>query len=195
MVSSYRMAPLMNSAAPGRGEQHLAVRAPALLGGLDPERIEPPGQGGDALVGRENALAVGDQRRRDALQILAHPARPPDCRSSCRFQRLRQMAMSDIYPSCSDREALSRRVLSHSATAPMLSYFVPIADAFELRQDGAVAQMRRTSAVGALARFIGFEAAPRRSYLLAADACLPCGAACRRQPPGDQGIRDGAHGR
>ena len=62
----------MNSAAPGRGEQHFAVRAAALLGGLDPERIEPPGQGGDALVGRENALAVSDQRRRDALQILAH---------------------------------------------------------------------------------------------------------------------------
>ena len=60
-----------------RGEQHFAVRAAALLGGLDPERIEPPGQGGDALVGRENALAVGDQRRRDALQILAHPSWSP----------------------------------------------------------------------------------------------------------------------
>ena len=56
-----------------RGEQHLAVGAPALLSGPDPERVEPPGQGGDGLVGRENALAVGDQRRRDALQISLIP--------------------------------------------------------------------------------------------------------------------------
>jgi hypothetical protein len=27
------------------------------------ERVKPHGQGGDAFVGRENALAVGDQRR------------------------------------------------------------------------------------------------------------------------------------
>jgi hypothetical protein len=63
--------------SPG-GEEHFTVRPPSLLGRLDPERVESLGQGGDALVRREDALAIGDQRRRDALQILAHGESPPE---------------------------------------------------------------------------------------------------------------------
>ena len=43
---------------------------------LSPEKTQRRSQGD--RHGCENALAVSDQRRRDALQILAHPADPPD---------------------------------------------------------------------------------------------------------------------
>src|SRR5262249_33852095 len=55
-----------------RGEEHFSAGAPAPLGGLDAQRIEPLRQGGNALVGCENPFPLGDQRRRNALEILAH---------------------------------------------------------------------------------------------------------------------------
>jgi hypothetical protein len=43
----------------------------------DPQRIEPPRQRGDRLVGREDPLPLGNQRKRDALQVVARHADPP----------------------------------------------------------------------------------------------------------------------
>ena len=43
-----------------------------MLGRLDPERVEPPRQGGTGLVGSEDPLPGGNKRQRDALQIVAH---------------------------------------------------------------------------------------------------------------------------
>ena len=53
-----------------RREEHLAVGAPALLGRWDSERIEALGQGRDGLVGGENSFLLGNQRQRDALQVV-----------------------------------------------------------------------------------------------------------------------------
>jgi hypothetical protein len=59
------------------GKEHFPVGAPALLGRLNPERIETSCQGGDGLVGRENPFPFRNQRQRDALQIVARHADPP----------------------------------------------------------------------------------------------------------------------
>jgi hypothetical protein len=48
------------------------MTAPALLGRLDAGCIEPLRQGGDGLVGCEVPFPVADQRRCDALEIVAH---------------------------------------------------------------------------------------------------------------------------
>src|SRR5437773_194643 len=44
-----------------RREEPLAVAAPTLLRGRDLQRVEAPGQRGDALVGRQDAFPVGDE--------------------------------------------------------------------------------------------------------------------------------------
>src|SRR5262249_46750037 len=48
-----------------------------LLSRLDAEGVESLRQGGDGLVGRQNALPLGNQRQRDALQIVACHGIPP----------------------------------------------------------------------------------------------------------------------
>src|SRR2546428_346908 len=51
-------------------EQELPVSPASVLGGLDPDRVEPLLDRPRALVGGEDALAVGDDRLRDSLQLL-----------------------------------------------------------------------------------------------------------------------------
>ena len=55
-----------------RGKKHFTVGAPAVLGRLHAERIEALRQGGNGFVGCENSLPVGEQRQRDALEIIGH---------------------------------------------------------------------------------------------------------------------------
>src|SRR5262245_2618954 len=54
-----------------RGKEHFPVSAPALLGRLNPERVESSCQGGDSLVGREDPFPFRNQRQRDTSQIVA----------------------------------------------------------------------------------------------------------------------------
>src|SRR5213080_2330181 len=64
-------------------KEHFAVGPPALLGRLDTERVEPPCQGGDGFVGRENSLPLGNQRLCNALQLVAHYGILPVCALLC----------------------------------------------------------------------------------------------------------------
>src|SRR3977135_3814028 len=52
-----------------RAEQHLAIRAPVVLGVLDADRVEPSLDGAGALVRGEDALAGGDQCASDLGDI------------------------------------------------------------------------------------------------------------------------------
>jgi hypothetical protein len=53
------------------GKEHFPVGAPALLGRLDPERVESSCQRGDGLVGREDPFPFRNQRQRDTSQLVA----------------------------------------------------------------------------------------------------------------------------
>ena len=57
-------------------EEHFAIRTPAFFSGLDPEGIEPLGQGGNGFVRRKDALSPNHQRCRDTFWVLVHPAIP-----------------------------------------------------------------------------------------------------------------------
>ena len=59
-----------------RREEQVAVRAPVLLGRLDPDRVEALLDRAGALVGGEDALAVGDERLRDVVQLVVGHAEP-----------------------------------------------------------------------------------------------------------------------
>ena len=62
-------------------EQHLAVVAASLLGGLDAERVEALGDGAAALVGGKDALALRDHCLRDVFDSLGHGCVLPEVRS------------------------------------------------------------------------------------------------------------------
>src|SRR5262249_53165519 len=56
-----------------RREEHVAVRAPVVLGVLDPDRVEALLDRARALVGGEDALAFGDERLGGLVQlVVAH---------------------------------------------------------------------------------------------------------------------------
>ena len=80
IVSSNRITPLTKSAAPVGGEQHLAVRAPAVLGRLAADRVEALLDRAAALVGGEDALARCNQRPRRLFS--ARSSRVPSCHAS-----------------------------------------------------------------------------------------------------------------
>ena len=109
---------------PRSGEEHFAVGAPALLGRLDPERVEPPRQSGDGLVGRENSFSVGNQRLCDALPLVTHPGILPVCapvvclpilRARRSAQRAAPEAASVTLTGCSFRGSLMRNPATYRA--------------------------------------------------------------------------------
>ena len=55
---------------PGGGEEHVAIRAPALLGRLDVDRVEALLDRAVALVGGQDSLARSDQRSGDRLELV-----------------------------------------------------------------------------------------------------------------------------
>src|SRR5919206_120466 len=55
--------------APG-GEEHLSVLPAALLGGVDVDRVKALLYGAEALVGGEDALALGHELLGGALKLL-----------------------------------------------------------------------------------------------------------------------------
>src|SRR6266571_6664879 len=54
------------------GEEQLAVGAPVVLGGLDPERVEALLDRAVALVRGEDPLALGDERLRGFVEFCSH---------------------------------------------------------------------------------------------------------------------------
>src|SRR6266852_3194823 len=72
-------------------KEHFAIGPPALLGRLDTERVEPPCQGGDGFISRENSLPLGNQRLCNALQLVAHHGILPVCALIVCFLTLRSL--------------------------------------------------------------------------------------------------------
>ena len=62
---------------PRRREEHLTVRAPVVLRGVEPDRVEPLLDRAGALVGREDALARCDQLRRGRAEYVGVHLMPP----------------------------------------------------------------------------------------------------------------------
>ena len=68
----------------GRREEHVAVRAPVLLGRFEPDRVEALLDRAGALVGREDAAVVGDELPGGCVQVSSHLVVLSSVRGPCR---------------------------------------------------------------------------------------------------------------